>query len=83
MATLDGLTRGRVTLGVGLGGPIDDEYGRFGDTTDPVELAERAMAKMEQPISAHKDGTVTDLSAEVGATVTSGAVICTIADAAE
>jgi hypothetical protein len=26
---------------VGLGGPIDDEYGRFGDTTDPVELAGR------------------------------------------
>jgi acetyl-CoA/propionyl-CoA carboxylase biotin carboxyl carrier protein len=37
--------------------------------------------KMEQPITAHKDGTVTGLSAEVGATVTSGAVICTIADA--
>ncbi|WP_448626977.1 acetyl/propionyl/methylcrotonyl-CoA carboxylase subunit alpha [Geodermatophilus sp. URMC 64] len=38
--------------------------------------------KMEQPITAHKDGTVTGLSAEVGATVTSGAVLCTIADAA-
>jgi acetyl-CoA/propionyl-CoA carboxylase, biotin carboxylase, biotin carboxyl carrier protein len=37
--------------------------------------------KMEQPIAAHKDGTVTGLSAEVGANVTSGAVICTIADA--
>jgi acetyl-CoA/propionyl-CoA carboxylase biotin carboxyl carrier protein len=36
--------------------------------------------KMEQPIAAHKSGTVTGLSAEVGATVTSGAVICTIAD---
>ena len=39
--------------------------------------------KMEQPITAHKAGTVTGLSAEVGASVTSGAVICTIADAAE
>ncbi len=38
--------------------------------------------KMEQPITAHKAGTVTGLSAEVGASVTSGAVICTIADAA-
>ncbi|GAB3326678.1 acetyl/propionyl/methylcrotonyl-CoA carboxylase subunit alpha [Geodermatophilus aquaeductus] len=38
--------------------------------------------KMEQPITAHKAGTVTGLSAEVGAGVTSGAVLCTIADAA-
>ncbi|MGY2084905.1 acetyl/propionyl/methylcrotonyl-CoA carboxylase subunit alpha [Blastococcus sp. SYSU DS0539] len=37
--------------------------------------------KMEQPIAAHKAGTVSGLSAEVGATVTSGAVLCTIADA--
>jgi acetyl-CoA/propionyl-CoA carboxylase biotin carboxyl carrier protein len=37
--------------------------------------------KMEQPITAHKAGTVTGLSAEVGASVTSGAVLCTIADA--
>jgi acetyl-CoA/propionyl-CoA carboxylase biotin carboxyl carrier protein len=36
--------------------------------------------KMEQPITAHKAGTVSGLSAEVGAAVTSGAVICTIAD---
>ncbi len=36
--------------------------------------------KMEQPITAHKAGTVSGLSAEVGGTVTSGAVICTIAD---
>jgi acetyl-CoA/propionyl-CoA carboxylase biotin carboxyl carrier protein len=32
--------------------------------------------KMEQPLKAHKAGLVTGLSAEVGATVTSGAVIC-------
>ena len=36
--------------------------------------------KMEQPLTAHKAGTITGLSAEVGATVTSGAVLCTIAD---
>jgi acetyl-CoA/propionyl-CoA carboxylase biotin carboxyl carrier protein len=36
--------------------------------------------KMEQPITAHKAGTVSGLSAEVGATVTSGAVLCAIAD---
>jgi len=32
--------------------------------------------KMEQPLKAHKAGTVTGLTAEVGATVTHGAVIC-------
>ena len=34
--------------------------------------------KMEQPLTAHKAGTVTGLTASVGATVTSGAVICEI-----
>jgi acetyl-CoA/propionyl-CoA carboxylase biotin carboxyl carrier protein len=34
--------------------------------------------KMEQPLTAHKAGTVTGLAATVGATVTSGAVICEI-----
>ena len=37
--------------------------------------------KMEQPIKAHKAGTVTGLDAEVGATVTNGAVLCEIKDA--
>ncbi|HKE50521.1 MAG TPA: biotin carboxylase N-terminal domain-containing protein, partial [Actinomycetes bacterium] len=36
--------------------------------------------KMEQPLNAHKSGTVTSLSAEVGATVASGAVLCEIKD---
>ena len=36
--------------------------------------------KMEQPLKAHKAGTITGLSAEVGASVTSGAVICEIKD---
>jgi acetyl-CoA/propionyl-CoA carboxylase biotin carboxyl carrier protein len=36
--------------------------------------------KMEQPLKAHKDGTVTGLKAEVGATVTNGAVICELKD---
>ena len=46
---------------------------------DPVVVLE-AM-KMEQPLNAHKAGTVTGLTAEVGATVTTGAVICEIKDA--
>jgi acetyl-CoA/propionyl-CoA carboxylase biotin carboxyl carrier protein len=37
--------------------------------------------KMEQPIKAHKSGTVTGLQAEVGASVTSGAVLCELKDA--
>jgi acetyl-CoA/propionyl-CoA carboxylase, biotin carboxylase, biotin carboxyl carrier protein len=36
--------------------------------------------KMEQPLNAHKAGTVKGLSAEVGATVSSGTVICEIKD---
>jgi acetyl-CoA/propionyl-CoA carboxylase biotin carboxyl carrier protein len=32
--------------------------------------------KMEQPLKAHKTGTVTSLQAEVGVTVTNGAVLC-------
>jgi acetyl-CoA/propionyl-CoA carboxylase biotin carboxyl carrier protein len=36
--------------------------------------------KMEQPLTAHKAGTVTSLNAEVGAVVTSGSVICEIKD---
>jgi acetyl-CoA/propionyl-CoA carboxylase biotin carboxyl carrier protein len=38
--------------------------------------------KMEQPLKAHKAGTVTGLAAEVGATVTSGAVVCELKDGA-
>ncbi|KAB2372192.1 acetyl/propionyl/methylcrotonyl-CoA carboxylase subunit alpha [Actinomadura montaniterrae] len=36
--------------------------------------------KMEQPLTAHKAGTITGLTAEVGQTVSSGAVICEIKD---
>jgi acetyl-CoA/propionyl-CoA carboxylase biotin carboxyl carrier protein len=36
--------------------------------------------KMEQPLNAHKSGTVTGLHADVGAVVTSGTVICEIKD---
>jgi acetyl-CoA/propionyl-CoA carboxylase biotin carboxyl carrier protein len=46
-----------------------------GDTVVVIE----AM-KMEQPLKAHKAGTVTGLQAEVGATVANGAVICELKD---
>ncbi len=37
--------------------------------------------KMEQPLKAHKAGTVSGLKAEVGSGVTNGEVICEIKDA--
>ncbi len=46
-----------------------------GDTVVVLE----AM-KMEQPLTAHKSGVITGLSADVGQTVTSGATICEIKD---
>ncbi len=46
-----------------------------GDTVVVLE----AM-KMEQPLTAHKDGVVTGLAVEVGQTVPSGLIICRLAD---
>ncbi|MDT4918666.1 MAG: acetyl-CoA/propionyl-CoA carboxylase, biotin carboxylase, biotin carboxyl carrier protein [Pseudonocardiales bacterium] len=49
---------------------------------DAVEAGQTIVVleamKMEQPLTAHKAGTVTNLQAEVGAVVTSGSVICEI-----
>jgi len=39
VTTLDRLTGGRMILGAGLGSPIPDEFGSFGEPTDPKELA--------------------------------------------
>jgi acetyl-CoA/propionyl-CoA carboxylase biotin carboxyl carrier protein len=51
---------------------------------DVVEVGQTIVVleamKMEQPLTAHKAGTVTNLKAEVGAVVTSGSVICDIKD---
>ena len=51
---------------------------------DTVEVGQAIVVleamKMEQPLTAHKAGTVTNLTAEVGAVVSSGAVICEIKD---
>ena len=54
------------------------EDGALVEAGDLVVVLE-AM-KMEQPLNAHRAGTVTGLSAEVGAVVTSGAAICEIKD---
>ena len=48
-----------------------------GDTVVVLE----AM-KMEQPLTAHKDGTVTGLAVEIGQTVSAGTIICQLTDAA-
>ncbi|NDZ80763.1 LLM class flavin-dependent oxidoreductase [Streptomyces sp. SID10853] len=47
VATLDVLSGGRVIFGAGLGGPIDDEYGSFGEPTDPRVLAGRLDEGLE------------------------------------
>ncbi len=54
------------------------EEGQTVEAGDLVVVLE-AM-KMEQPINAHKGGTITGLSAIVGETVTNGALIAEIRD---
>ena len=46
---------------------------------DDLVVVLEAM-KMEQPLTAHKAGTITKLAAEVGSTVPSGTVLCEITD---
>jgi len=41
VTTLDRLSGGRMILGAGLGAPIPDEFGSFGETIDPKVLAAR------------------------------------------
>jgi alkanesulfonate monooxygenase SsuD/methylene tetrahydromethanopterin reductase-like flavin-dependent oxidoreductase (luciferase family) len=41
VTTLDRLTGGRMILGVGLGAPINDEFGSFGEPVDAKVLAAR------------------------------------------
>ena len=57
---------------------ITVEEGQRVSAGDVVVVLE-AM-KMEQPLTAHKDGTVTGLSVAVGETVTAGAAICSLED---
>ena len=52
---------------------IAAEEGRGGGRRPVVVL--EAM-KMEQPLTAHKDGTVTGLAVQIGQTVAAGSVIC-------
>ncbi|MBB2742491.1 UNVERIFIED_ORG: acetyl-CoA/propionyl-CoA carboxylase biotin carboxyl carrier protein [Microbispora rosea subsp. rosea] len=53
-----------------------------GDTVEPGDtIVVLEAMKMEQPLTAHKGGTITGLAAAVGQTVTAGAVLCEIKDA--
>ena len=53
-----------------------------GDTVEQGQTVVVLEAmKMEQPITAHKAGVVTGLTAQIGATVTSGTVLAEIKDA--
>ncbi|MBE3008806.1 ATP-grasp domain-containing protein [Microbispora sp. NEAU-D428] len=52
-----------------------------GDTVEPGDTVVVLEAmKMEQPLTAHKGGTITGLAAAVGQTVTAGAILCEIKD---
>jgi alkanesulfonate monooxygenase SsuD/methylene tetrahydromethanopterin reductase-like flavin-dependent oxidoreductase (luciferase family) len=62
VTTLDRLSAGRMTLGVGLGAPIADEFGSFGEPTDPRELADHLDEGLEalnllwsgEPVTYHR-----------------------------
>jgi acetyl-CoA/propionyl-CoA carboxylase biotin carboxyl carrier protein len=52
-----------------------------GDVVESGDLVVVLEAmKMEQPLTAHRSGIVKNLSAQVGATVTSGSILCEIID---
>jgi alkanesulfonate monooxygenase SsuD/methylene tetrahydromethanopterin reductase-like flavin-dependent oxidoreductase (luciferase family) len=61
VTTLDHLSGGRAILGVGLGSPLADEFGAFGEPTGPPAVAARLDENLElvdaylrgQPVTAH------------------------------
>lgn len=79
-----GTTAGAAVSGDSLTSPMQGTIVKIavadGDTVAEGDLVVVLEAmKMEQPLHAHKAGTVSALSAEVGAVITAGAAICTIA----
>ena len=70
---------GAAALNAPMQGTIVKVAVQNGDTVQEgdVLVVVEAM-KMEQPLTAHRAGTVSGLAVEVGATVTAGTMICTI-----
>lgn len=71
VTTLDRLSGGRVIFGAGLGAPFEDEFGSFGEPTDPKVLAGRLDEGLEalnllwagDPVTFHgKHVTITDVT---------------------
>lgn len=90
-ATSNGNPRKRATKRAGGAASGDDVTAPMQGTIVKVDVTEGQVVaqgdlivvleamKMEQPLTAHKAGTVSGLSAEPGATVPAGTVLCTIA----
>ena len=74
-----------VVTGDSLTSPMQGTVVKFavndGDSVNAGDLicVLEAM-KMEQPLNAHKSGTVKDIAAKIGETITSGSRICSIVD---
>ena len=68
IATLDTLTQGRLIFGAGLGAPVDDEFGSFGEPTDLRLLAARldegltalSLLLSGKPVSYHGEHVTVD-----------------------
>jgi acetyl-CoA/propionyl-CoA carboxylase biotin carboxyl carrier protein len=80
-----GATAARAVLGNTLTSPMQGTIVKIavsdGDTVEIGDLVVVLEAmKMEQPITAHRAGTVTGLTAAVGSVVSSGATLCEIKD---
>ncbi|MEZ5186645.1 MAG: biotin carboxylase N-terminal domain-containing protein [Candidatus Nanopelagicales bacterium] len=69
------------TLAAPMQGTIVKVAAKEGQSVEAGELIVVLEAmKMEQPLNAHKAGTVTGLNAEIGATVSTGTALCEIKD---